>query len=158
MADVTAHTILETRPRSGRDAFPITDGVTAYAGMLVGIQGGHANHWADGANDVFAGLSLGGDDRAGDGILTGETSDSPDPQLFVDTSGVTLMHLTTVDNTPTQAAVGDYVYCESSNTDDIDMLSTLHTSPIGWLIRYRTASDVDVQLVTPTEFLAQATA
>jgi len=162
MADLAAHTIHETRPRAGRDSYPITDGVTAYAGMLVGIQGGHANHWADGATDVFAGLAIGGDDRAGDGVLTGETSDSPDPQLHVNTGGDTLMHLASVGEIPsgtvTQSDVGDVVYATSSNVTDITISSSGRSHPIGYIIRFRSATDVDVQLFTPTEMLAQATA
>jgi hypothetical protein len=122
------------------------------------MEAGYLNHWADGANDVFAGIMLGGDDRAGDGILIGETDDTPDPHGFVDTSGVVLMHLDSVGDTPTQAKVGDLVYCSTSNTDDMTLESSGATHPIGYMIRFRTATDVDVQLFTPAEMLAQATA
>ena len=35
---------------------------TAFAALLK-HEGGYVNHWADGANDVFFGLLIGGDDR-----------------------------------------------------------------------------------------------
>jgi hypothetical protein len=158
MADRTTTKIIETRPSSGRDAFPIADGVTVAAGTLIGIEGGHANHWADGANDVFAGICIGGDDRSGDGILIGETSDDPDPQCHVDTSGVTLMHLDSIGDTPLQSEVGDLVYCVDSDTDSMTLLASGRTHPIGWMVRFRSATDVDVRLFTPSEMLCQATA
>lgn len=158
MADLTAHKEHKTRPRAGRDAFPIANGVTLYAGALVGLESGYLNHWADGANDVFLGMMQGGYDRAGDGVLTGATADTPDPEGYVDTSGVILRKLASVGDTPAQAKVGDLVYCNTSNTDDMTLNSSGMTHPIGWVVRYRSATDIDVQLFTPAEMLAQATA
>jgi hypothetical protein len=126
--------------------------------MLCALEGGYINHWADGANDVFAGVLLGGDDRAGDGVLTGNTSDTPPPEARVDVSGVTLMHLSGVGDTPTQAKVGDLVYCGTSNVADITLSATGRNHPIGYMSRFRSATDVDVTLFTPAEMLAQATA
>lgn len=160
MADLAAHTIIKTRPRAGRDSFVIADTITLYVGALVGLEGGYLNHWADGANDVFMGVVLGGDDRGKDGILLGETSDVPPPEARVNTEGVVLMHLDSVaaQTTLSEANLGDLVYCGTSNTDDMTLVSSGRNHPIGWIVRFRSATDVDVQLFTPSEMLAQATA
>lgn len=158
MSDVAAHTMLTTRPRAGRDAFPITDGVTLYAGTLVQLSSGFLDHWDDaGAGSTFMGILIGGKDRARDGIIIGETSDTPDPEGFVDTSGVILTRLASINGTPTQAKVGDLVFGGTSNVDDLDMQASGNTNAIGWLIRYRTLTDCDVQLFTPAEFLCLQT-
>lgn len=161
MADVTARTLLKTRPRAGIDSFPMANLTTTqyfYAGQLVGLEGGYANHWADGANDVFAGILLRADDADHDGVFQGNTSLTPIPECTVDTSGVVLMHLDSVGDTPTQAKVGDYVYCGTSNIDDITLDSSGRNHPIGILLRYRSATDVDVQLFSLAEHAAQAIA
>lgn len=158
MADRTASFVFETHPAAGRMSVPMATGETLYEGMLVGLEGGYGNHWADGANDVFAGIALRGDDRLNDGVLTGNTSDSPVPEVTIDISGVTLMRLASVGDTPTQAKVGDLIYCGTSNTNDMTLDSSGRTHPIGWMSRFRTATDVDVTLFTPSQMLAQATA
>lgn len=161
MSDLAAHVTHETRPSSGRDAWVITDGETVYIGQLCSLQDGLLNHWADGANDVFVGPLLGGDDNAGSapGVITGDTdrvstNQEPPPEGWVDTSGVTLMHLDSVADTPTQAKQGNLIYCGTSNTDDMTLNSSGRTNAIGWMVRRRSATDVDVRLFTPSEFLA----
>lgn len=159
MADLAADSIIETRPSAGRDSFPIADGIILFAGTLVQLSSGFLDHWDDaGAGSTFMGVLLGGDDRAGDGTIIGETSDALPPEGHVDTSGVVLMHLDSIDGTPTQAKVGDLVFAATSNTDDLDLQASGNTDPIGWLIRFRSATDCDVRLFTPSEFLAQQTA
>ncbi len=158
MSDLAVTQIPVSRPRGGRDAAPMADGVTLYAGALVALESGFVNHWADGANDVFMGILLGGKDRARDGVLIGETDDSPDPEAYVNTSGVTLMHLDSVADTPSQAKVGDYIYCSTSNTDDMTLESSGATHPIGLLTRFRTTTDVDVTLFSMMEHASQAIA
>ncbi len=155
MADRTTTKIIETRPSAGRDSFAIADGVTVAAGTLAQLQAGFLNHWDDsGSNDNFLGIVIGGKDRASDGIIIGETSDTPDPRAFVDTSGVILMHLDSIDGTPVQANVGAVVYCPDSDTDNIDLQASGNTNAIGVLWNFRTATDCDVKLFTPAEFLA----
>jgi len=157
MVDVTARKTLATKTRSGRSAYPIADGVTLFEGALVGLEGGYLNHWADGANDVFVGIVLGDALGVSPGAaLTGDTSGTPVPEARVDDSGVTLLGLDSVDGTPTAANVGDVVYCTTSNTDDLTL--TPGTHPIGFLSGFRSATDVDVTLLTTAEMLAQATA
>jgi hypothetical protein len=128
--------------------------------MLASLEGGYLNHWADGANDVFAGLVIGpgigiGVDES-EGML-GNTSLTPIPEASVDTGGVTLMHLS-IGGTATQAKVGDLVYSADSDLASITLDASGRTHPIGWMSRYRSATDVDVTLFTPSEMLAQATA
>jgi hypothetical protein len=137
---------------------PMADGITLFHGMLVGIESGYLNHWADGANDVFAGILILGDDRAWDGVLTGETSDTLVPQASVDTSGLILEHLASLGGTPTQAKVGDYVYSATSNPDDLTLDNTSRNHPVGFLCYYRSATDCDVQLFSIGEHLAQVLA
>lgn len=158
MADATANFTPKTQPNGGRHAFPIANGVTVYAGMLGSVEGGYLNHWADGANDVFAGLVLGPGVGVGPGdAMLGNTSATPIPEAFVDCSGVTLMHLS-IGGTATQAKVGDLVYSADSSLTSITLDSSGRTHPIGWMSRYRSATDVDVTLFTPETMLAQATA
>lgn len=161
MTDIAAHTILKTRPRAGRDSFPIADGETLYAGGLVQLSGGFLADWDDaGAASTFMGILIGGKDRARDGIIIGETDDTPDPEGYVDTSGVVLMHLASVagQGALAQTNVGDLIYCGDSDVASMTTVGSGNTDPIGYLIRFRTTTDVDVQLFTPTEFLAQQTA
>ncbi len=162
MADRTTDLIITTRPSSGRDSFPIENAVTLAAGTLVQIQAGRANHWDDSAaTDVFVGIAIAGSDSAStDGSWLGDTSGvpNPDPEVTVDTSGVTLMHLDSVLGpegvAPIQTDVGRVVYCGDSDTDSITTVSTVNTNVIGFIIRFRSATDLDVKLFTPSEFLA----
>jgi hypothetical protein len=157
MTDLAVRTIYKTKARAGRNAYKIADGVTVYEGMLCSLEGGYLNHWADGANDVFLGILLGGDSRLGDGVIIGETSDPNPPHGFVDDSGGVLMHIT-VAGSPDATKVGDLVYSEFSNVSDITLNASGRTHPIGWMSAYRSSTDQDVTLFTPSEMLAQATA
>lgn len=151
--------IHKTQPRSGYNSYPIANGVTLTPGDLVSLEGGYLNLWADGANDVFVGIVLG--DAMGispGGALTGDTTASPIPEARCDESGVTLMHLSSVGGTPTQANVGDLVYSADENVDSITLTIGALNHPIGYMSKFRSATDVDVTLFTPAEMLAQATA
>jgi len=161
MADLAVHTTLKTRPRAGRDAFAITNAVVLYQGTLVQLSAGFLDHWDDaGAGSTFMGILLGGKDRAGDGVITGNTTDTPDVEGYVDTSGVVLMHLDSVagQGATTIAIVGDLVYSGDSDVASITTVASGNTDPIGFVIRWRSTTDIDVQLFTPAEFLAQQTA
>lgn len=154
MANLAAKTVLKTRPNAGTGAYIMADGVTFYEGMLCGLNtSGYLIHWADGASDIFIGIVTGGDDRAKDGVLTGETSDTPPTEARVDESGVVLMHLS-IGGSPAQSSVGDKVYCGTSNVADMTVNSSGKNQAIGWVKRYRSATDVDVQLFKPSEKLA----
>ena len=134
MADASARTIHKTAPNSGRWSYPIADGVTLYEGQLVQLESGYLNHWDE--TGSFLGILLAGDDRLGDGTITGETSDTPPPEARVDESGVVLQHLSSVAGTPTQAKVGDLVYCADSDVDNLTLTDTTNP-PVGWLKRFR---------------------
>lgn len=160
MTDAAASVVHKTQARSGYNSYPIANGVTLYPGQLCSLQGGYVDHWADGANDVFLGIVLG--DALGispGAALTGNTSASPIPEARVDESGVTLMHLAAIGGTPTQAKVGDLVYAADSNSlTAITLTIGALNHPIGYLSKFRSATDSDVTLFTPAEMLAQATA
>ena len=160
MADRTVAKIYDTRPRAGRDSFQITDAVTVAAGTLVQLEAGLLNHWDDTAAGppikIFMGIVTGGEDRAGDGVLIGENNDSPRPEAFVDTSGVIVTGLT-LGGTPTLAKQGDRVYCGDSDLASATLNSSGRTNVIGWMVRYKSATDQDLQLFTPAEWLAYNT-
>ena len=103
------------------------------------------------------GVLEGGDARGNDDILIGETDDTPDPRGRVDVSGVTLMHVSSLNGTPTQAKVGDLVYAGTSNIDDMDLQASGNTNSVGWLSEFASATDVSVTLFTPEEFLCMQT-
>jgi hypothetical protein len=159
MADLAVNVIHKTSARSGFNSYPIANGITLYAGALVSLEAGYLNHWADGAADIFAGVCLG--DAVGispGAALLGNTGASPIPEARIDESGVTLMHLDSVAGSPTQAKVGDLVYSATSNTDDMTLTIGSLNHPIGYMSKFRSATDVDITLFTPAEMLAQATA
>ena len=147
MTDRTANVTYTTRARAGRTSFPMADGVTIGIGALVQTQAGYLNHWDQ--TGEFQGLLIGGKARAGDAILIGETSDTPPPEGFVDSSGVTITGLT-IAGTPTQAKVGDYVYCADSDLASVTLAVT-GSQPVGWMSRYTSATNQDLTLFTPEE-------
>ena len=154
MADRTADIIHKTSPRAGRESFIIADGVAIGIGALVQLEGGYLNHWSSAKANTFLGIMIGGKDRANDGVITGETSDTPAVEGYVDSSGVPLMHMD-IGGSPTQAKVGDLVYCADSDTASMTLTDpTGDNPPVGRVVRYRTADDVDVQLFTPAEYHA----
>lgn len=142
MADQAAKAIRKTAPRAGVGAYPIADGVVVYEGMLCQLESGYLNHWDE--TGQFLGIVLAGDDRALDGVLLGEVSDTPPVEARVDESGVTLMHMA-VAGTVTQADVGALVYCADSNPANFTKTDTTNP-PVGWIKRFRSASDCDVKL------------
>jgi len=160
MTNPTVNVVHKTSARAGHNSYPIANGVTLYAGQLIGIAGGYANAWADGAAEVFGGICLGdAQGIAPGGALTGNTSGTPIPQVRIDESGVTLRRLAAIGGTPTQAKVGDLVYAADGNSlTAITLTIGALNHPIGYLSKFRSATDADVTLFTPSEMLAQATA
>ena len=149
MADLAVNTIHKTQPR-GQNSYIIADGVTLPIGSLVQAQSGYLNHWDE--TGQFLGVLINAHSRAGDGTILGETSDTPPVHGTVDESGVTLMHVA-VGGTVTQADVGALVYCADSNPANLTKTDTTNP-PVGRLVYFRSTSDCDVQLFTPTEWLA----
>ena len=160
MTDPDVSVLHKTSARAGYNSYPIANGVTLYPGQLIGIAGGYANAWADGAAEVFAGVCLGDAMGISPGAaLLGNTGVTPLPSVRIDESGVTLMRLAAVAGTPTQAKVGDLVYAADSNSlTAITLTIGALNHPIGYMSKFRSATDVDVTLFTPAEMLAQATA
>lgn len=147
MANPSANTVLETRPRAGREAYIITNGTQLYAGALIGLLStGYVGFWADGASDVFLGICL--------ADALGDTTASPPVEARVDTEGRTVKGLT-IGGTPTQAKVGDPVYSADGNITSLTLTIGVLNHPIGYMSRYTSATDVDVTFFTPTEMLAQ---
>lgn len=149
MADQAAKAIRKTRSR-GFSSYIVADGVTLYEGQLVQLEGGYLNHWDE--TGKFLGILLGGDDRAKDGVILGETSDTPPVEGRVDESGVILLHMA-VAGTVAQSDVGALIYCADSNPANFTKTDTTNP-PVGRLVRFRSTSDCDVQLFTPAEWLA----
>lgn len=149
MSDQAAKVIRKTSDR-GRGSYQIANTVVLYEGQLCQLESGYLNHWDQ--TGTFLGILLGGDDRAKDGVLTGNTSDTPPPEGRVDESGTVLMHVA-VGGSPTIANQGALIYCADSNPANLTKTDTTHP-PVGWLKRFRSSSDCDVQLFTPAEFLA----
>jgi hypothetical protein len=147
MANLVLNVVHKTNPAGGRASFPIKSGVTLGVGALVMLKAGFLDHWDDTAD--FYGLVVGGDFNAATGLLTGSSALE---EATVDTSGVTLMHLS-IGGTATAAKRGDLVYCADSNPASMTLTDTTN-APIGYMNRWRSATDVDVTLFTPGEHLA----
>ena len=150
MADASAKTIHKTRPNAGTGSYVIADGVTLYEGQLVQLQSGYLNHWDK--TGKFLGILVGGDDRAGDGVIIGETSDTPAPEGRVNESGVVLMHVAIAGGVGI-GDVGGLIYCNDSDVANLTKTDAAN-AVVGRLVRYRSASDCDVQLFTPAEHAA----
>lgn len=148
MADRTANKVYKTQGGYETRSYVIADGVTLGVGALVQLESGVLNHWDE--TGQFVGIVIGGDDRAKDGVLLGETSDTPPPEARV-AIGATLMHVA-VAGTPA-GKVGQLVYSADSDPASFTMTDTTHP-PVGVLQRVRSASDCDVRLFTPEEWLA----
>lgn len=132
----------------GKYSFPIADGVTLGVGALVQLASGFLDHWDEAG--IFIGIVVSGEDTGkltseSAGTLKGNTSLTPDPRAYVDTSGAILTRQTSVAGTPTQAKVGDQIWSADSDADSIT-LSTTGNESIGRLWDFRSSTDVDIKL------------
>lgn len=151
MADASTTKKWKTRPRAGYGAYPVANGVTVYPGMLCQLEGGYLNHWDE--TGQFLGIVLGDATGISPGsALTGNTSATPVPMARVDESGVILQHIA-VGGTPAATDVGALVYCNDSDVANITKTDTTDP-PVGILVAFRSTSDCDVMLFTPTEHAA----
>ena len=151
MADRTLNnTDYKWKPRATGKAFPITDAITIGLGALVQLEAGYLNHWDE--TGGFQGILINGDSRLDDGVIVGNTTDTPPPEGRVDVSGATIYGLT-IAGTPTQAKVGDLVYSADSDLASVTFTDTTNP-PIGWCSRYTSATDQDLTLFTPEEHAA----
>jgi len=144
MADRTTNKIYST---SGADRFPvpIANGESLPIGTLVQEQSGFANHY-DGTN-MMLGIVVGGENTNSSGVPVGDTSLSPDPTVYIDTTGPVLMGVPVA----SAAAVGEYVYCDDSDFDNATVTQPTTDAPIGTVIGWRSASDCDVKLFSMIE-------
>jgi hypothetical protein len=162
MADLTADSELKAQGNGKLFSAKIANAVTLYHHALVGIEGGYANHWADGANDVFGGIVVGGDTTlvSDAEALLGDTTPPTGrmvPRVRIEEAAI-LVGLDSITGASAQTTEGDLVYCGTSNTDDMTTDSSGMTHPIGFIDEWRSTTDVDVKLLTRAEMLAQATA
>lgn len=145
MANLTKDKIFETTPRAGVGSYVATNGVTFYAGGLVGITAaGYLGKWADVAGMKFLGVLLEG--------VVGNTSASPPKEGHVDESGATLLSVTVA--SVAQADVNALVYGTSDNSADLSLVAGSNTNAIGWVKRFISSGVADVQLFTPAEYQA----
>lgn len=142
MANLTSDLVSSSRPRAGRDSSVLANGVTFYAGGLVGTNAaGYLAKWADTAGHKFEGILLAG------GV--GNTSATPPTEGRVDTSGLVLAGATVA--SLTQADVNTLVHCTTDNPADLTLVAGSNVKAIGVVIRYISAGVGDVRLFTPTE-------
>lgn len=151
MADRTTNKIYQTK-RMERLAVPIANGVTLPIGTLVQFESGFANHY-DGTA-VLIGIVIGGENLNADGEPVGDTSLTPDPNVYVDASGAVICNIPVASST----TVGEYVYCNDSNIDNATITQPTTDAPIGITVGWRSATDVDVRLFAPVEHLLGRTA
>ena len=141
MANLTADTTHETRPRGGVRSYTVLSGATLFAGSLVGADAaGFLAKWADTVGHEFQGLLLAG--AVGDGTVKGR----------VDCSGKTIMEATV--GSLVQASVNALVYCATDNPADFSLSAATNVNAVGWVSRYNSAGVGEVTLFTPEEHLA----
>ena len=123
---------------------PAVNGDILYAGALIGIDSaGYAAPWADTTNYNFVGVCM--------KKVTGDTSASPVPEANVNTSGMILKKVSIV-NASSQTDVGILCYATDDNT--LTLSSTSNVNAIGRVSRWYQSTTCDVDLFTPTEYLA----
>lgn len=153
MADRTTNTLYETK-KIDRLPVPIANGVSLPHGTLVQEQGGYANHF-DGTGTLL-GVVMGGDNLSS-GIPLGDTSLSPLPKAYVDTSGVTFVGIA-VTGASAVTVIGEFVYSADSDLDNATLTQPTTLYPIGLVVGWRSATDVDVRLFSFAEHLIGTTA
>ena len=141
MADRTTNTLYETKGID-RLAVPIANGVTLPVGSLTQLESGFANHY-DGTKPLI-GIVLGGENLAS-GLPVGDTSLTPDPVVYVDASGPCIVGIPVASST----VIGVPVYCNDSNLDNATITQPTTDAPIGYIVGWRSATDVDVKLFAP---------
>ena len=140
----------------GLGSYTVKNGITIYAGALVGIDpnSGYLQNWnEDSAAIRFVGLA---DPRlvpttlgvTPDSVL-GDTSATDPPKCEVNESGPILEEVAVAG--AVQSSVGAPVYASDENT--LTMSATSNVGAIGRLAAFRSASDCDVQLFTPNDYM-----
>ena len=154
MADRTTNTLYESKAID-RLSVPIANGVAIPVGSLVQEEGGYANHFN--GDNTFLGIVVGGENLSSTQVPTGDTSASPVPTVYVDTSGATITGIP-VAGASAQTTVGEFVYCIDSDLAGASLTQVSTDSPIGILVGWRSATDADVRLFSAIEHLLGTTA
>ncbi len=151
MAILDVDTTHETRNR-GRDSYTLDDGITFFAGGLVGTDSaGFLVKWANVVGHRFEGLLLDGD-RDNNIALIGDISATPPTEGRVDTSGLIIKNATV--GSLVQASVNSLVFCTTDNPADFQLATTSNVDAIGRVRRFISAGVGDVVLLTPEEHAA----
>lgn len=142
MADLTADKTLATRGRS-LNAYPLKDTVQIFAGSFIGFDkaAGRATKWADTANFVWLGVAVRGATGNAAGTVNAEVNESG---LLLEKYPVTGVAGAT--------DVGKLVYAADDNT--LQLTATLNVDAIGFIKRFISGTNCDVQLFTPEEYRA----
>jgi hypothetical protein len=151
MANLTQAKAWDTFNRGFEDqrAEQATNAIQFYAGGLVFLDRatGRVVKPADTATFEFMGLVK--------RDVLGNTSATPIPEVEVNTSGLTIQRVT-VTGVSAITHVGDRVYITSTdNPSDFTLTATTNTGPVGVVTRWYSGTTCDVQLMTPSEYLAQ---
>ena len=144
MADRTTNQQYESKG-ADRVAYPMTNAAVLPIGTLVQVASGFADHY-DGTGTLL-GIVVGGENLNSSGIPVGDTSLTPDAACYVDASGPVIVGIPVANST----VVGAYVYCNDSDLANADTDQPTTDAPIGWIIGWRSATDVDVKLFTALE-------
>jgi hypothetical protein len=143
MTALAKDTYLKWKPHGGKRSYVVKNGVTLYAGALVGTDAnGYLDKWLDTAGLRFEGVLTQG--------AVGDTSASPKVEGIVDISGPTLL-AQAVAGATTIAAVNAPVYGASDNVADLTLTQTTNVGPIGRVVRWISSGVCDVALYTPAE-------
>jgi len=145
----------EQRDR-GRNAYIVKTSEVIYPGALVGVDpnSGYLQAWdSDSAAIRFLGLAeprlvpttLGVTPSS----VTGNTAATEPPETDVNESGVILESIAVT--SAAQTSVGAPVYASDDNTFTVS--ATSNVGAIGRLVRFVSASDCDVELFTPAEYM-----
>lgn len=142
MSNRTSSYFYRSRSPQMRTETFVPDVQSFYVSSLVGqdVSSGKVKRWSDtsGANLRFKGMSM--------SELTGDGSTK---NLIVDVGGSKLLGVAVAGAT----VAGVPVYCSSDNIDDLTVTPTSNAKRIGSINQFRSASDCDVQLLTPGEYL-----
>lgn len=139
-------------PNAGRVAHPVVNGDTVYPGGLSGIAmaTGMLTPWADTIGLRFRGLALDGQTTSKE--VEGDGTQVPANQMRVDESGVILRDVT-VTGSSAATQHGDPVYCTTDNYMDATLTPTINVGPFARILRWKTGTTCDIQVLTPEQAL-----
>ena len=154
MADRTTNTLYESKGID-RLAVAIANGISLPVGTLVQTEGGYANHFA--GDNTLLGIVLGGENLSSTQVPVGDTSLTPLPTVYVDTGGATITGIP-VAGASAITNQGAFVYCADSDLDNASLTQSGTKGPVGIIVGWRSATDVDVRLFSYIENLLGLTA